>query len=991
SKKKTLIATAVVCVVLIAVFIIGITARSSASYRDITVFNAEGSVKIDRNGKIIDAAKNMKLKSGDEVAVGEDSFMRLCVDDDKFLYVDSNSELVITATGKKNNSRTIVEIAKGQVITEVRSKLNGDSSYEIVTPNTTMAIRGTIIANAVRVDANGVAISENIVLEGSALVGIYSETDAVSGMAGAGEGISFESIVDMEKFGEKIPSIENGSISMTELASKAESLGGKASTEIDMSGFANLFRNIVAYAGSDGLTDRLTEVLKEFGPADLFVTVVSDDESNQTTDENVDITPVAEITPAQEPAGTDIGNEGTTIVDNTENTDNNVVNGGLDETGSDNTDVPDDSAGNEDLATGSDENEVIEGTEEQGSAEVPDTTEEPEPTEIPDATEEPEPTEAPDATEEPEPTEVPAVTDEPEPTEAPVTDAPVPSEEPAATEAPEPTEEPVVTEVPKPTPEVLPTPEPVPSEEPTPVPVPTKEPEPTADPGNPTAPVTTPVVTPTEDPVITPTADPSVTPGTPEDSPTPTQDPNVGNDDTINISLEYDKADESIIETACDNLHLTGETTEVSGKNVFTFTYTKGDSQGLPTAVKTDESGGTYNLIWKLQDTEITYIPYDIDADMHLVAEWAFASGQIRVSFDVTNTSAVGITLKQPGGFTVVTGSGIYVCNVTNDTDSIVLPEFYQYKHRTNDNYAYDYLFYEANGFTASGWNGKMTSIDYRTYQELLGNASGAGSAADSLVLTPAFKTNEIDVIEVFIDDNAGDNDEIALFGNNEDKNEIYIIGASAQITKDAVFEVFNVLPDDTCEYKVRSLYYDYYIEYGGGHRMYPLYWKNCRNSGGLKIGTQSYDLYNGLNNTQYQKEPTMTQKVGNKLASWALIPVMIKQAGASVLVESTASGSAINVSSFGNSRISSKFTNTEFKVYIYDDTDYYNIRKLMIGTVSVKNSNTSDVSFVPSTECNGILSATLIPNTGQGAKKLDVIFTDPSDRNKYKFVFEQY
>ncbi len=359
NKKKTLIATAVVCVVLIAVFIIAITARSSASYRDITVFNAEGSVKIDRNGKIIDAAKNMKLKSGDEVAVGKDSFMRLCVDDDKFLYVDSNSELVITATGKKNNSRTIVEIAKGQVITEVRSKLNVDSSYENVTPNTTMAIRGTIIANAVKVDADGIVISENIVLEGSALVGIYSETDAVSGMAGAGEGISFESAVDMEKFGEKIPSIENGNISMTELASKAESLGGKASTEIDMSGFANLFRNIVAYAGSDGLTDRLTEVLKEFGPADLFVPAVSDDESNQTTDENVDITPVAEITPAQEPAGTDIENEGTTIVDNTENTDNHVVNGGLDETGSDNTDVPDDSAGNEDLATGSDENEVI--------------------------------------------------------------------------------------------------------------------------------------------------------------------------------------------------------------------------------------------------------------------------------------------------------------------------------------------------------------------------------------------------------------------------------------------------------------------------------------------------------------------------------------------------------------------------------------------------------------------------------------------------------
>ncbi len=30
------------------------------------------------------------------------------------------------------------------MITEVQEKLTGDSSFEIVTPNTTMAIRGTI-------------------------------------------------------------------------------------------------------------------------------------------------------------------------------------------------------------------------------------------------------------------------------------------------------------------------------------------------------------------------------------------------------------------------------------------------------------------------------------------------------------------------------------------------------------------------------------------------------------------------------------------------------------------------------------------------------------------------------------------------------------------------------------------------------------------------------------------------------------------------------
>ena len=42
-----------------------------------------------------------------------------------------------------NDSKTMVYIERGSMLTEVKKKLSATSSYDIVTPNTTMSIRGT--------------------------------------------------------------------------------------------------------------------------------------------------------------------------------------------------------------------------------------------------------------------------------------------------------------------------------------------------------------------------------------------------------------------------------------------------------------------------------------------------------------------------------------------------------------------------------------------------------------------------------------------------------------------------------------------------------------------------------------------------------------------------------------------------------------------------------------------------------------------------------
>ena len=113
------------------------------SYRSIKVFEIDGSCKVERDGDSLDAFKNMALSSGDSLTVGDGSFARLKLDDDKYVYLEANTKINLTATGTANDSKTMVYIERGSMLTEVKKKLSATSSYDIVTPNTTMSIRGT--------------------------------------------------------------------------------------------------------------------------------------------------------------------------------------------------------------------------------------------------------------------------------------------------------------------------------------------------------------------------------------------------------------------------------------------------------------------------------------------------------------------------------------------------------------------------------------------------------------------------------------------------------------------------------------------------------------------------------------------------------------------------------------------------------------------------------------------------------------------------------
>lgn len=131
---------------------IALLAGRPEKYRSLVVFESFGDAKLYRDEKTLDMYDGMKLRSGDYVSIGENSYVRMCFDDDKYVYLEGRALMKLTADGNKKNSRTIVNLELGTMVTEIEKKLSDKSVYEINSPNTTMAIRGTVTVSEVRYD-----------------------------------------------------------------------------------------------------------------------------------------------------------------------------------------------------------------------------------------------------------------------------------------------------------------------------------------------------------------------------------------------------------------------------------------------------------------------------------------------------------------------------------------------------------------------------------------------------------------------------------------------------------------------------------------------------------------------------------------------------------------------------------------------------------------------------------------------------------------------
>lgn len=167
-KKKKILIIAIISVLIVSAVVVTavLLGNKKETYRIIKVYEVEGTVYVQRDGiDDLEAYENMILESGDTVKV-ENGSMTLKLDEDKYVYVEEQTEFDVVATGTSANSKTSIELKKGAITNEIQNKLSADSSYEVNTPNSTMAVRGTVFRVEISYDEDGVCYTKVSVLDG---------------------------------------------------------------------------------------------------------------------------------------------------------------------------------------------------------------------------------------------------------------------------------------------------------------------------------------------------------------------------------------------------------------------------------------------------------------------------------------------------------------------------------------------------------------------------------------------------------------------------------------------------------------------------------------------------------------------------------------------------------------------------------------------------------------------------------------------------------
>ena len=146
-KKKVVIIciSAVVAIFGIVLALLLMKKNKKEDYRLLKILEFEGDATVERSdiGEISPYV-NMVLESGDRITLSSGT-LTILADEDKYIYLDEGTVLVLKASGNSRDSRTEIELEKGGITCDVQNKLSEDSSYEINTPNSSMSIRGTIV------------------------------------------------------------------------------------------------------------------------------------------------------------------------------------------------------------------------------------------------------------------------------------------------------------------------------------------------------------------------------------------------------------------------------------------------------------------------------------------------------------------------------------------------------------------------------------------------------------------------------------------------------------------------------------------------------------------------------------------------------------------------------------------------------------------------------------------------------------------------------
>lgn len=176
------------------------------AYRSIKINQLTGQTVItDEKNVEVTAYAGMNLQSGNKVSVLEKSNLVLLMDADKYMFADAGTKFKLEASGdsEKGNTKTKVILEEGSILCRLDSKLSDKEVFEVETPNSTMAVRGTIFRMSIYQDATGENYTQLDVLEGTVQVDLYMENGEKTGEEGiveAGQAATVHSNPEISEF-----------------------------------------------------------------------------------------------------------------------------------------------------------------------------------------------------------------------------------------------------------------------------------------------------------------------------------------------------------------------------------------------------------------------------------------------------------------------------------------------------------------------------------------------------------------------------------------------------------------------------------------------------------------------------------------------------------------------------------------------------------------------------------------------------------------------
>lgn len=190
---------AVAAVVVTLVLLLG-----KESYRTILVEEVNGTtVVVNEENQQTNAYEGMHFYSGEDVEVQAKSDMTMCLDMDKYVYAEEGTRFYLEATGREGQGRTVIRLYEGSELNRLKNPLGESESYEVDTPNSTMAVRGTVFRVLVWTDENGMVYTSVEVYEGAVRIDLKTvdgKNNGVTETFHAGEAALIRGNSDFSEF-----------------------------------------------------------------------------------------------------------------------------------------------------------------------------------------------------------------------------------------------------------------------------------------------------------------------------------------------------------------------------------------------------------------------------------------------------------------------------------------------------------------------------------------------------------------------------------------------------------------------------------------------------------------------------------------------------------------------------------------------------------------------------------------------------------------------